>query len=92
MGSGKYGCCGKVRKDKRVQKMLEVSSFTTVNSIFPGVDMGSDMLTAINLIKRGHPKWGMTTLSLMFIPFLAKTILAAQGYCLEENTPLRSKE
>ena len=59
--------------------MLEVSSFTTVNSIFPGVDMGSDMLTAINLIKRGHPKWGMTTLSLMFIPFLANFFWQYKG-------------
>ena len=48
--------------------------YILLNSLVPGTDILTDMLTATDLAKAEHTKWSILTVVLIFLPFLLKLI------------------
>ena len=53
--------------------MLKIFIFWVFNSLLPGSDVGSDLVTFLDLYRSGHYNWATVTLLLTFNPFLIHT-------------------
>ena len=60
---------------KGLRKAKTDVSYTLSNSILNAVDVGSDCVTAVELISACHYFWGATNIGIMFLPFLFKLIM-----------------
>ena len=62
----------KFLQHKRTKATKTVLAHFTLNTALPTVDMTTDILTATQLIMQGHWYWGLSSISLMFLPFALK--------------------
>ena len=67
--------CFKNPKLKKVISKGKALLFILLNAILPSIDILSDVFTFVELLDSNNPRWAASTLTCIFLPFIAKACM-----------------